>query len=78
MHLSHVENKVKETLSKITKQDLENCESDIAMGSIIGWDSIGHLSLLQQLSDHFKKEVPFELITELTSTEKIISFFSDS
>jgi len=71
-----VENKVKEVLAETSNQAPETISSENEMGSLPGWDSVGHLNILQKLSDHFGKEVPFDQLTELTTVQKIITFFS--
>jgi acyl carrier protein len=75
--LSDIEVKVKQVLAEVSGQSPDSFEPSTEMGSVPGWDSVGHLTILQKLSDHFEKEVPFDQLTELTSVSKISAFFSN-
>ena len=64
-------------VAKILNIDPATLRADSQMGGVPGWDSIGHLNLMQALGDHFEKAVPFEQLTELGNLQAIADFFND-
>jgi acyl carrier protein len=55
------------------------CAEDLpgkAMGSIPGWDSMGHMMLVAALENHFDIRFPTHALAELTSPESIAQAIS--
>jgi acyl carrier protein len=69
---------IREIIAKTCAVPLDQILADSCMGQVPGWDSIGHLSILAELSHHFGKEVPFDMITELTDVKALEVFFSST
>ncbi len=71
----------KETIIKIMSELFEVPEEKITMDSGIGdfpkWDSLGHISLLQEIQDELDIEFEPEEIIELESVEDIVSLASE-
>lgn len=67
----------KETIIKIMSELFEVPEEKITMDSGIGdfpkWDSLGHISLLQEIQDELDIEFEPEEIIELESVEDIVN-----
>ena len=71
----------KETITKIMSELFEVPEERITMDSGIGdfpkWDSLGHISLLQEIQDELDIEFEPEEIIELESVEDIVNLASE-
>jgi len=55
------------------------CAEDLpqkAMGSIPGWDSMGHMMLVAALENHFDVRFPTHALAELTTPENIAQAIS--
>ena len=64
-------------VADVTGQPLETLALGSRMGECPGWDSMGHLSIVQKTSDALGREIPFDQFTELDEIAKLIAFFDD-
>jgi acyl carrier protein len=67
---------IKSIIAETFNLNVEDVSDSAAMGSLRGWDSIGHLNLMQSLSEQCNKEVPFDQVTELVDLKALVHFFN--
>lgn len=66
---------IRKIIAEALSLPLERITPQAAMEVLTEWDSIGHLNILAALEQHFGKEVPFDLITELTDVRSLQRYF---
>ena len=77
MTAEHKKETVLQIVADVTGQPLEALGLGSKMGECPGWDSMGHLSIIQKTSDALGREIPFDQLTELDEVAKLIAFFDE-
>ena len=68
--LSSIENRVRSTIEK-TFRISNSPEPGYSMGSVPGWDSLGHMELIMELEKEFGITLPSYSFAELINVEAI-------
>jgi len=68
---------IKEIVAHVLGLSVDELPDNAAMGTVPGWDSIGHLNILAAVAEHRGAEVPFSEITELIDLKSIEKYFLD-
>jgi len=66
---------IKEVVAHVLGLSADELSDNAAMGTVPGWDSIGHLNILATVAEHCGAEVPFGEITELIDLKSIEKYF---
>lgn len=77
MTAEHKKETVLQIVADVTGQPLEALDCGSKMGECPGWDSMGHLSIIQKTSDALGREIPFDQLTQLDEVSKLIAFFDE-
>lgn len=60
-----MENKIKEILSVVFNENIENITEDSSQDTLGGWDSLNHMNLVVMLEEEFEIEFDDDEISEL-------------
>jgi citrate synthase len=68
---------IKAIMSQVWGLDVEQIPDNAEFNEILEWDSLGHVSLVSALQEKYGFEIDYEVLTELTSIDLIVSFISN-
>ena len=67
-----VAGRVRKTIVKTFHVSDENDSTEFRLGSLPGWDSLGHMRLVSELENEFKVTFPAYLLAELLDLDRIV------
>jgi acyl carrier protein len=73
---SDIEHRVRQTLARVFNFPMGESSHQLRMGSLPGWDSLGHMQLLLGLEDEFGFRFPSYEIANLISADAIVQVVS--
>ena len=63
---------MRDVIVKTFKLSSEDSRGDLRMGSVPGWDSLGHMRLVVELEQEFGVSFPAYLLPELLEVDSIV------
>lgn len=66
--------KVIKIISIVTKIDIKQINETSSMNDHIKWDSLAHLSIMEEIEKNFKKRISTSKMSDLNSVDKILDF----
>ena len=67
-----ISGRVRRTIVKTFRISDENDPAEFRMGSLPGWDSLGHMRLVSELEEEFGVTFPAYLLAELLDLDRIV------
>ncbi len=67
-----IEDRVRKTILRTFNLPAEDGMTDLRMGGLPGWDSLGHMRLVVELEEEFGVAFPAYLLPELVDMERIV------
>lgn len=64
--------RVRKTIEKTFRVSDEIAPAEFRMGSLPGWDSLGHMRLVAELEEEFGVTFPAYLLAELLDVDRIV------
>ena len=67
-----IEDRVRKTILRTFNLSREDGMRDLRMGSLPGWDSLGHMRLVVELEEEFGVSFPAYLLPEILDVDSIV------
>jgi len=67
-----IEDRVRQTIIRTFKLSAEDGKRELRMGSLPGWDSLGHMRLVVELEEEFGVSFPAYLLPEILDLDSIV------
>ena len=67
-----IEDRVRQTIIRTFNLSAEHGMGELRMGSLPGWDSLGHMRLVMELEEEFGVSFPAYLLPEILHVESIV------
>jgi len=67
-----IEHRVRQTIIRTFNLSVEDGTKELRMGSLPGWDSLGHMRLVVELEEEFGVSFPAYLLPEILHVESIV------
>ena len=69
---SDIRQLVRDVIAKTFKLSSEDSGGELRMGSVPGWDSLGHMRLVVELEEEFGVSFPTYLLPEILDADSIV------
>ena len=69
---SDISQLVRDVIMKTFKLSSEDSRGELQMGSVPGWDSLGHMNLVVELEREFGVSFPLYLLPEMLDMDSIV------
>ncbi len=67
-----IEHRVRKTIIRTFNLSAEDGTGELRMGSLPGWDSLGHMRLVVELEEEFGVSFPTYLLPEILDVDSIV------
>lgn len=68
---------LQEIIASALSISVDQVSNDLQYGDLPEWDSLGHMSIMMELEDHFAVEITTETIAELVSVPAIMEYLNN-
>jgi len=68
---------IKEIIAKALNVKIESIKDDTSIGSIVEWDSTGHLNIYFALEEHFNITIDLELATDVRTAKDWVNLIKN-
>ena len=65
------------SIIKTKPEEISNNIDNFALGSVSGWDSLAHLSIMTELEDEYDLDLSIDEMESLDSVKKILHFIEE-
>jgi acyl carrier protein len=69
--MSDLNTELKKLIAETFECDVSTLTDELGPGEVPGWDSLGHVTLMTRIHEHFGKHVPMEDAIEVESIADI-------
>lgn len=74
--MTDLNTQLKKLIAETFECDVAILTDDLGPGEVPGWDSLGHVTLMTRIHEHFGKHVPMEDAIEVESIADIEAILS--
>ncbi|MEO1036276.1 MAG: acyl carrier protein [Pseudomonadota bacterium] len=75
--MSDTQQELTKLMANLFRCSEDELTSETGPGDINGWDSLGHVSLMTEIQNHFGKHIPVEDAIEIESIADIVELLNN-